>query len=218
MPLTRTSTVNDVAQLIMKCTVGAGGSNTKDFYTTFYYRNVSPGVDATKASLKASFMTQFYAAFLAAVNSSWASAELRVRFMNNRTDPTLAIAMAGTGAITTDALPKHNTVVVNLGGAIRGQQYRSRRFFAPANEVDTTLDVLVAGLTRWQAVRDACLLPLTDQLSRSWVPTMLIMGKKTAPVSNLKVQPCIITTEDITTAVLDIQVSSMKKRRVRVVH
>ena len=206
-----TATVS-VAQIIMGYSLTPRGSTSKPFTNTFYYRRTATVLGVDKASLAASFESVIGSVFIAAANADVINPFVKIRWMNNRTDPGLQIAMTGPGAIAGERLPQDTTIVFLLGTNKRGARYKSRKFIGGASEADTTGDVLTGtGLGRWVSFRDAMLLPLTDTPGNNWIPVTL-QGVKEG--TNLKVDPCILFTEDATTCVMNKNVSDLNTRHV----
>jgi len=201
-----------VAQIIMDYNVIARGSNSRRMSNTFYYRRTAIVLGVDKASLGASFESVVGSVFLAAANEDVTTPKTKIRWLNVRTDPTVERAMTGPGAIAGQRLPLDTTVVMNIGTNKRLPRYKSRKFFGGGNEADTTGDVLTgAGLGRWQSLRDALLLPLSDTPGNVWIPVTL---QGALEGTRLKVNPCILYTEDVTTCVLNLNVSDLDRRHV----
>lgn len=209
--LHNTATIS-VVQIVMDYNVVARGSNNRRMTNTFYYRRTATVLGLDKASLATSFESVVGSTFIAAANVDVTTPKVKIRWLNSRTDPSVEVAMTGPGAIAGERLPLDTTVVMLLGTNKRGARYKSRKFFGGANEADTTGDVLTgAGLGRWQSLRDGLLLPLSDTPGNAWIPVTL-QGKKEG--TDLKVDPCILYTEDVTTCVLNLNVSDLDKRHV----
>lgn len=151
--------------------LAAAGSNVKASGNTLYYRLSTQVVAPTKTALNTVFAANVIVALLAACNVRWTPVSNNIRNIADASDAELPFVLAGAGAIATDSSPSDDAVVVCLLSGARGKQGKAYKHFGGLNEIDTTGDVLTgAGLARWQAVRDAVKLVLTDALGNIWTP------------------------------------------------
>jgi len=202
-----------IAQLILKGTLAAGGSSSKNIAANFYYQRIVGGVASDKAALSAAFLAGPYAAMLAAFNQAWSLGTSNIRFLDDALDPTVTTALAGAGAIATDRMPSYNAIFMLLQTGVRGKRFRGSKHFAAGNEADTTGDILSgAGLGRWQAVQTAILAPLVDGVGVTWNPCIVSFS-----LSQVKTNPTSVTWNPITAVILDLTVGTMRKRKVKTV-
>lgn len=198
-----------VAQLILKATLAAAGGSSKSIALTFTYRRIATTVDPTKAALAAAFLAGPYAAMLAAFNARWTSGSANIRWLNDALDPTVAVSLAGAGAIATDSAPSYCAVYMLMQTGVRGRRYRGSKHFPAVSEADTTGDVLTgAGLTRWQAVQTALLAPLVDATPNTWNPCVVSYS-----LSQLRTNPTTVASSDVTAIVLDLTLGTMRRRK-----
>lgn len=200
-----------VAEIVVKSTLAALGGDAPQVSNVYYYRRTAVVIAPSKTSLITKFASDVFAPLLLASHERYASHTANIRWLNDAEDPVATIAMAGTGAIATDALPPQATVRVLLKTALRGKKYRGSKAFTAIPEIHTTGDVLTGGgLTLWQAVRDALLLSLTDADGNIWKPC--VFSRK---LSQIKKNATTVITNDITSCVLNKNVTGMKRRRIR---
>jgi hypothetical protein len=198
-----------VASVIVKGTLATGGSNAIAPSINLAYRWTSgPGIKS-KLALSNAFEAGPYAAMLAAFNVAWANGTTNIRFLDDVTDPTLTTVLAGVGAIATDRLPSTMAVYFFIKSNVRGRRAQGSKHFAAASEIDTTGDILVAGLARWTAIATAMVLQLTDANADIWTPC--IVSKKS---SQIRFTPERVVYNDIAQIVVNQDIGIMRKRKV----
>lgn len=213
MPTLLPVIADPIMEIVVKGTVSPGGSSQTPCGNVFFYRRVTNGSSVTKAALSTIFQSTVLVPLLAAANAAYSPNTLRMRFLSDATDPATDIAAAGVGAIATDSEPSLDAVVCLLKTTLRGKNARGFKHFGGTSEVDTTRDVLTgAGLARWQAVRDALSVQLNDALGNVWAPFLF-----SRPGSQWRVNPTVIRGANINTAVLDLVIGSMRKRKPKLV-
>lgn len=209
MPNLAPIVADPVAELIIGGQVAAAGSNSTPCGNVFYYRLSLQVVAPTKVALNAIFQSTVIAPMLLAMNSRYTPNNVVIRYLNDASDGPTSFAAAGAGAIITDSEPSSDSVVVRLRSAFRGKTMRGFKHFGASSEIDTTGDVLTgAGLIRWQAVRDACGAQLTDALGNKWNPFV-----RSRQGEQVKINPTTVRGVDITSVVLNLVVSTMRKRK-----
>ena len=189
--------------------LAAAGGNQRPSSNTLYYRLSAQVVAPTKTALNTIFQANVIAPLLAATSSRYSPVSCNIRNIADASDPEQTFAAAGSGAIATDSEPTPDAVVIALLSAARGRQGRCYKHFGGSSEVDTTGDVLVApGLTRWQAVRDAMKVNLTDALGNIWTPFV-----RCNTGASYFTPPIIVKGYDVTSAYLQTVVGTMRKRK-----
>jgi len=208
MPILPPVVVDDVFEIVVRGSQGAGGSSVTPAGNRFFYRRTG-GPAAVLAALVTAFRAAVVAPHLLAANQRYAVNRIDCRKVNTPNDPGIQVADAGVGAIATDGQPSDDCAVINLKSGIRGKSGRGFKHFAGVNEVDTTLDVLVgAGLARWQAVRDGCKAALVDATGTTYTPFIL------SPTwSQIETDPVSILGANVTDAKLNTVVASLRKRK-----
>lgn len=198
-----------VAEITVKGIAAAGGSNAKPTYNVFHFRRTTTASALSKANIATAWEASIGAAMEGALNIDYSATEITIRMIDDGDDmpSSQVVALAGTAA--GERLPIHACVTMHLYTALRGQNYRGRKHFSPASEGDTTDDILVgAGLTAWQALRDAILAGFTDSDGNVWVPVVV-----SASLSQLSVNPTTVIRNDVTSVVLNKNVGSINRRK-----
>lgn len=158
------------AEIVIAGTIAPKGSRTYVTSTTFRYRR-NTGVPAlNKTDIAAAFQTLLGAAFSAVLNESWTWDFIRVRFMEDPSDPYLDVVPVGApivGGVAGDRLPPDNTAFLLAKSAYRGKHYRNGRFLSPMSEADTT----AATADLWNAACQARLATLTALLDNAFIDT-----------------------------------------------
>lgn len=186
-----------------------GGSSVTPSINIFQFRRTSVVPAITKLALYNAFNTNIIAPLLLAMNVRYTVNNVTVRCLNDALDAPQSFANAGVGAIATDSLPSNQAVYMLIRTALRGKWYRGSKHFGPANEVDTTNDLLTgAGLARWQVVQAALLAGFADANANNWV--LQVFSRS---LSIWQSNPTNITANDATEVLLDKNIGSMRKRR-----
>lgn len=200
-----------VCELALKATLASAGSNAIPISARFYYLRTLGAANDDKVAIAAAFLAGTWAAYIAAANSRLSSASANLRYIDDAIDPVTIVPLAGSGAIVTDSAPSCTAIFMEFGTNIRGKKYRGGKHFAGVNEVDTTGDVLTgAGLTRWQALQTALLVPIVVG-PNTYTPSVVTF----APITQIKTNPTTVIVNPITAIVLDINVGTMKRRKAK---
>jgi len=207
MPILPPLVVDDVFEITVRGTQGAGGSSVTPAGNRFFYRRTG-GPAAVLTALVTAFRTAVVVPHIAAANQRYAVNRIDCRKVNTPSDPGIQVADPGVGAVAADGQPSDDCVVVNLKTGIRGKSGRGFKHFAGVNEADTTLDVLVAGLAAWQAVRDGCKAALADANGTTYVPFIL-----SPSWSQIITDPVTIMGANVTDAKVNKVVRSLRKRK-----
>jgi len=203
--------VTPVVEAIVNGSAAAAGSNAKRDGNNFYYRCSNVVGVVSKAAFYTIFNTTVVAVMIAAKNARYSVNNVDVRRLDLPGDAFLRTANAGVGAIATDSEPTVDAVVVKLVSLMRGKVGRGFKHFGSTSEVDTTGDVLTgAGLARWQTVRDALKVVLVDANGNSWTP---IIASRYLAVWDFV--PPTIRGSDVTNSVLNLTVSTMRRRKAK---
>lgn len=205
--------VGSIAEVSMLGTLAAAGSNVINVASVFHYRLSVLTLPPTKVALNNAFNAAQAAALLAAYNARYTQSFNTVRWIDDATDPLASVARAGVGAIATDSLPTIDAVTMILRTGKRGKSFRGSKHFPAGSEVDTTGDVLTgAGLTRFQTVQTSLATPITDALGNVWVPSVL-----SRILSVTVTNPTTIVANDVTEVLLNLNVGTMRRRKVSTV-
>jgi len=201
-------------QVTIYGSAATGGVEVKPVYNvfTFYRQSSIPAI--TKAALNTAFNTNVVAVLAAAMNVRWSALNVGIRCLNDPLDAEQSFANAAVGAIATDSLPLNACVTLLLRTANRGRSYKGAKHFSPANEIDTTQDILTgAGLARWQAVRDAVAASWVDANGNQWFPSVY-----SRTLSNPTLQPvATIVATQVSSVLLNLNIGKMKHRSSRTI-
>jgi hypothetical protein len=203
--------IDPVFEVIIHGSQAAGGSTVTPALNRFYYRQTG-GPAAVLSALVTAFATALLTPLAAAANARWSANNISARLVNDPLAAETITASAVVGAIATDPQPSENSVVVNLYSGTRGRSGRGFKHYPGVNEADTTADVIVGGLARWQAVRDASKAVLTDANGTIYTPFLL-----SPSWSNLTKAPTQIYGVNVSAAKLNIRVATMKRRKSKTV-
>lgn len=198
------------AQIIINGRQVAGGGSSEPCMNVFYYRRPNQALPLTEAAVIAVFQAGPIVALAAAANIRWQASQILCRFVDDPSRLAVGVADASVGAIGTDSEPQQNTVTMKLQTANRKPRCIGQKRFGGVSEIDTTNDILVAGLARWQAVQAALVANLAaDANGNTWTPYVL-----SAKYSNLKLLPqATIVAYPISAVILKKNVLTLRTRR-----
>ncbi len=198
----------------LKGTIAAGGSNTKNTVNVFHYRKSSGATTPSKVGLDASFQAVVAVPLGAALSIRWLQSQNTHRFMDDATDQELAFAHAVAGAVIGDSLPTVDSTYILLRSGSRGKNFRGNKHFGPIAESHTTAgtdDILNAGaLALWNPVAAACIATINDGAGNVFTPCIISRTK-----SQLRYNPVVIISADITSSTLRKSIGHLRRRQVR---
>lgn len=201
------------ARVEVRAVFAAAGGSAKKVIIKFDYRRIATVNVPSKADLAAAFAAGPYAAILTAANVRFGNGVAYIRWLNDAQNPFVPFVLAGAGATVTDSLPSYNAIYMLLSTAVRGRSYMGSKHFPGGSESDTTGDLLSGGgLANWQAVQTAILTPITDATPNTW-KLCVVSGK----LSQIKVNPTFMSSEDVTVVVLDKSLGTMRRRKIATV-
>lgn len=202
-----------VFQIVVRGSQAAAGSGIAPAINVFNYRRTTFVGLVVKANLSTIFQTTVLVPLLAASNVRYTPNLVSIRCLNDAEDPFEDFVAAGAGAIATDSEPSDDAVYVYLKTAVRMPGGKGGKHFAGTSEVDTTGDILVgAGLARWVTVRNACAAAMADATPTNWVPTIF-----RPTLSQVRVNPTNVIYADVASALLDLNIGTMRRRRTKTV-
>lgn len=200
-------------EIQMHGVVVAGGSNAKTSVSTWHYRRTTNTNPLSKANIESGFNGATTTAILAALNARYTQAFNTVRFVDDALDAPSQVTRAGVGAISGESLTTAESAYLLYRTGLRGKSYRGSKKLFPFSESDTTLataDLWNAGaLTRLAAINTAFLAGFTDSDGNVW--KACVLSRK---LSTLATNPTTVVINDITTALVNKRVGTMKKRKV----
>lgn len=198
-----------IAEVVVRGTQAAAGSSVTPSINVFHYRRNAVAVPMSKAALNTVFQANILVPILAAANVRYTPNTVSIRMLNDAEDAYADFAAAGAGAIATDSEPSDDAVFIYLKSGLRGKSYQGGKHFGGTSEVDTTGDILTgAGLARWQTVRNALTPNLVDATPNAWTPCIF-----SRTLSQFRLNPTNIVTADVVTALLDLNIGTMRRRR-----
>lgn len=203
-----------VAEIVMRGLIAAGGSNAVRTNFVFHYRRLAVSVDPTKTALNTIFTTDIATPVAAALNVDWAASLHDIRWVNDATDAYASFTATEVGAITGDRLQTFVAAYLLMRTGLRGRNYRGSKHLGPMSESDIGDDVFNAGcLTRLTTIATALGTTLTDSTGNQWKLTLLSRN-----LSQLKVNPTTVTTNDVTSILVRESVGTMRGRKVESVY
>lgn len=203
-----------VWEVALNGTIAAAGGTSVPLAMIFMFRRTSFTAPAVKSEIADAFDTAYMATLKAAMNSRANISAIKVRCVNDAEDLAHSKTVNHDGAIATDSLPSDSVAVIQLKSGVRGKWAQGRKYFGPLSEVDTTGDVLTGdGLTRMQAVRDKLDDGFTDASGNAFVPCVL-----SRKYSQIQSNPTTVVSNDITSCVLNKNISRLRRRKQKTVN
>lgn len=190
---------------------------TKLFYNVYHFRRTSTANVASKAHIETSFQSSIMTPVLAALNVDYTQTANTIRFFENPLDEPTSFTEAGVGGVAADRLPDMNAAVIQLHSGFRGKAFRGSKHYGPIAESSTTGDDLNAGaITLFNAVAAAIIAGFTDADGNVWVPG-LKGGMRDGSVAQYETVPTTTVWTDITSAVLNKSLGTMRRRKTRTI-
>lgn len=197
-----------IAEIVLKASVASGGGDATSTANVFHFKRDGTVNPWSAAAICTAFATAIGVPLKAALHQDAGSFLLSMRNVNDAMSAPVEQTMAGAGAIATERMPSYVSVCMHLKTGVRGKNYRGRKHFSPIAEADTTGDILTgAGLTRWEAVRDAILAGFTDADTNVWVPVVV-----SPSLSTLGTNPTTVIYTAVNSILLNTEVGTMKRR------
>jgi hypothetical protein len=207
-------------QIDLQGTIASEGSQTYTTMTNFRYRRNTGAPIFDKLDIALRFEIALVTEFAALLNHTYALDLIRVRCMEDPTDPFLDVVPAGApvvGAILGDRMPPDNVAYILKRTGFRGKHYRGGQWLSPMSELDTTAGTAdlfnAAALTRLNAYAAKIDDNFTDTAGNVWTPIIAQMS-----LIDDSTIPWIIPFSPITSAVPKKSVSRLKTRTPRRVY
>ncbi|MFZ1006816.1 MAG: hypothetical protein WAN65_08270 [Candidatus Sulfotelmatobacter sp.] len=205
--------IGSIAEVKLFGNIAAAGGNSVNTLNIFHFRLSALGSAVTKGALNNAFATNIIVPYATACNVRWSAINSTARFVNDATDVEFSTTSPAVGLVATDSLPTDTCVSMLFRTALRGKRYRGGKRWAAASEADTTGDVLTgAGLARWQTLQTACNLPFNDANGNTWTPSVLSRF-----LSQLAVNPTTVIANDVTVVLLNLNIGTMRGRKIATV-
>lgn len=197
--------------------MAAGGSNAPKTDFSFHYRRTTVAVAPNKVNLAAQISANILTPIAAALNASWTSALIRVRWPNDAEDQFSDNTVAQAGAITGDRMASEDAAYLLFRTNLRGRTFRGSKHLGPMSESDSTggsEDTFNAAcLTRLATINTALLTPLTDADGNIW--NFAILSRK---LSQLKTNPTTVVINDVTSALVNKRIGTLNSRKAKSVY
>lgn len=204
-----------VVEIKVKGTAPTTGSGTKNLVNVFHYRLLSgPGTQQPTVDVGNRFIATVWSVIATALSVTYTGVETDARLIDDANNQDLLCNVPGNGAVAGTRLPMEDIVSILLRSSLRGRNFRGAKRFGPVANADFVNDELTAGAIagHWGAVGPAI------------AGTMLVNGLGTyGPVilskslSQLEINPTTIICADITGALLNKTIGSMRRRKEKTV-
>ncbi len=207
-------------EIDLQGTISPEGSQTYTTMTIFRYRRNTGAPVFDKSDIAFHFETTLVTEFAALLNHTYALDFIRVRCMEDPSDPFLDVVPAGApvvGAIAGDRMPPDNVAFILKKTAYRGKHYRGGSWLSPMSESDTTAGTAdlfnAAALTRLNAYAAKLDDNFTDTAGNVWTPIIAQMS-----LIDDSTVPWIVPYSPIVQAIPKKSVSRLKTRTPRRVY
>jgi hypothetical protein len=190
------------------------GGGTKNLANVFHFRRSAAGGGPTKANINAAFIAKYAAAWAAALSVLYVESAVTIRDITNNLDlPTPFTGTAFDGTVVGARLPMQSSVSLLLRTGNRGKSFRGGKRISPVAESHVTADEINGGaLAVWNTLTALMVSSFTDADGNTWTHEVL---SKT--LSNFVPQPAVIVAADITSALLNKTIGTMRRRKERTV-
>lgn len=201
-------TLTSVVEIVVKGTVTTTGAGAKNFANIFHYRKTTGGANQTPAAVCNQFLTDVWAVVAPLLSDQYIGSESMARYLDDALEQYSPGNVPDSGAVTGDRLPTDMAAVYLLRTGTRGKSFRGSKHFGPIAESATTGDQLsTAAVTAWAAVTTA----LADSITvgtETYVPVIV-----SRTLSQLRTNPTTIIGADVTAALLNKTIGTMRRRR-----
>lgn len=200
------------AQITVLATSAVDGASAKNIANVFYYQRFSVTDDWDAQGLIDEFYTYVFSKLQAAVNVDYVLKGIACRCINDAEDAGVydTTHAGDVGGTSGERMPDFGAITVRLKTGIRGRSYMGSKHFGPVTEADTTGDIVASGaLTKWNNLRDACLLNLTPD-SDVFYPVVF-----SQLLSQVEENPTTVTTAQVTSTSLNSLVGTMRRRKAK---
>jgi len=207
-------------EIDLQGTISPEGSQTYAVQTHFRYRRNTGVPLFDKQDIAFKFETLLVTQFAALLNHTYALDFIRVRCMEDPTDPFLDVVPAGApvvGAIAGDRMPPDNVSFFLKRTAYRGKHYRGGMWLSPMSESDSTAGTAdlwnAACLVRLNALAAKMDDNFIDAAGNVWTPVIVQVS-----LIDDSVIPWIIPYSPITQVVPRTSIGRFKTRTPRRVY
>ncbi len=201
------------AEVQIEGQIASEGASARPWLSIFHLRRANPTLPISKANLASAFITHYAVPLQALLNNTWTATTVRVRIMEDVTDPFIDTSILGgwVGGVAGDRLPPDNIAFFNVKTALRGGTFRGRKFWSPMSESDTTAGTTdlwnAAALLRLGAVATSYATTITDADGNVWAPQVV-----SRTLSSNKPVPALIIATPIVSVAVRKSIGRFKKR------
>jgi hypothetical protein len=209
-----TPTTPQFAEIVVKGTVPQTNGVIKPVINIWHLRQTGVLVNVDPAALVAAFLAIYDGPVSDALNVAYTGVEATCRMMDDPTAAIISDPSVTDGQNGSVRLPLYNTVTLQLKTGFRGRSYRGSKHFAPIDVTDFTGDELdSSGEALWDLVQGmvaTMATGITVSGGSVWVPTIISPTK-----SDLISNPSVFFGADVSAAVLNDTLGTMKRRKER---
>lgn len=182
---------------------------TSPIVNVYHYKRTSGLLTASKTVFRTKFLTEVLDPLKACLSVKYITDRIRIRVLDDATDPYLDAALAKDGTVVGDSHPATSCAMVDLKTGRRGRFARGRKFYGPIAESDTTLNSLTSGaLALWATACTAIVGPFTDANGEEW--RLVVVDRK---ASNLVIPAATVVAYDVTEAAVKPAMTTLKRRK-----
>lgn len=201
-------------EIIADGTILSEGAGVKNWNSVFHYKRTSGSPVLSKLAVALAFEAKVAASLQAALNHTWTCETVRVRCLEDITDPFLdhTIPAGGwIGGVAGDRLPPDNTAFMLLKTDLRGRSYRAPKYWSPMSESDTTAGTAdlwnAAAMTRLTALATAISTTFTDSNTNVFSPQ--VVSRK---LSSYVPVPANVFATPVSSVVVRLSIGRFKRR------
>jgi hypothetical protein len=197
----------NVIEIIVKGTSPPSSGGTRNIWNVFHYR-LSGGTLDGMAQLLGDFETKVFSFVSAQLSADYTGVSLQGRLVDDATSQFVVSGTPANGAIALPRLPNEVSVVLPLQCVNRGRSFRGSKHFAPVPSSSVLKDELTAGaVTAWGVVATKVGSPFTS-ITGTYQPIVL-----SRILSQLKTNPTSLIGSDVSSALLNKTIGTMRKRK-----
>lgn len=207
------------AEIVLKGTASAEGSDAQDIVNVFHFRRTTTTVPVNKINTQGAFVFNVLPSIVAALNVTYTATEVAIRMLEDVTDPYYVntLASSNLGLVTGDRRKPSDSAFLLLKTPYRGRSYRGSKRFSPMSESDTTAGTAdlwnAACLTRLHAIATAIMAGFTSAEGNVWVPCLWSRKQ-----SDMTTVPATVQTFDLSQILVAKRIGSQKSRTVKGVY
>jgi hypothetical protein len=202
--------MTEVVELVVRGTSPTTGSGGKAILNVFHYRYSSGGAGPDTASnLASQWLTSVWANIVSLLSIDYTGVEVDFRRLDDAEEQYGVGTTPGSGTQALPRMPIDLALVYLLRSKTRGKSFRGSKHFGPIAQAHVTKDEInAAGITAWSAVAGYLTTSVTTPGGQVYIPVIV---SKT--LSTLKTNPTTIIGADVTAALQNKTIGTMRGRR-----